>query len=71
MSGQRSVWIDIEAFLTETGAAMLVQPLNWEDENGDVEVWIPLSTIEQVERQPVGGGRILVQEWMAKKKGLI
>lgn len=58
------VWVDVAEFGTETPNALLVK---LED---DRTVFLPWSQIEKVERRPLGGGRVLVAGWLARKEDL-
>ena len=53
-------------FIAETDNAILIC-----DPASDEEIWIPLSQVEEIHRDKGGEtGRIIMTEWIARKKGL-
>ena len=51
---------------TESDSAVLVY-----DFVKDEQYWIPLSQVEEMHFDKDGNGRIVMTEWIAKKKGLL
>lgn len=53
-------------FVHETDNAVLVR-----DPASDEEIWIPLSAVVSMHRNVRGEGTIEIEDWIARKKGLI
>lgn len=52
-------------FIRETANAVLVH-----DYASAEDIWLPLSQVDEMHRDPKGDGEIVVSDWIAKQKGL-